>query len=187
VGNEFLFIVLNWRLSQPSRRGCNCCKLKDEQFALCGAFVAACISYQCLEHALDRFSAAWNQAGMKSGTEKTEVLSFQKTRSLRAASERQCAAAGGEAQVPCCGDHEWRKTQQVDCKTDWIDRAKAVLQEFHRTVDLTEIFHNRCFGFQIGLYSDSHLPVYSYQSGNDWRSAILCTSARGWIFAEVLA
>ena len=78
-------------------------------------------SEQGLQNALDRFSAAWDQAGMKIRAKKTEVLCHQKQRAVNAAGKGRgkYTAAGGEVQVLWGGIHEWRKTEQGNWYTGW--------------------------------------------------------------------
>ena len=60
-------------------------------------------SEQDLQHALDQFSAACDQAVMKTSTKHRAIMFLQKPKVVYAASERQYTAAGGEVQVPWGG------------------------------------------------------------------------------------
>jgi len=58
--------------SQPSRRGCHCWRLQDQPFAFAEVLVLVASSQQGLQHAIDRFSAACDQAEMKMSPKQTE-------------------------------------------------------------------------------------------------------------------
>ena len=63
-------------------------------------------SQQCLQHALDRFSAACDRAGRKIYTKYTEVLSLCKPKAVYAASEWHYTGGGEEVQAPRGGSCE---------------------------------------------------------------------------------
>jgi len=89
------------RQLQPSRWGCHSWELQDQPLIFWDDLVLIASSQQSLQHALDRFSAACDRAGMKINTENTEVLCLSSTQGsvAYAASERQYTA-GGEVQAP---------------------------------------------------------------------------------------
>ena len=78
-----------------------------------------------IQHALDRFSAACKKAGMKITLHIRGIVSVQESKLVYVASKGQCTAAGGEVQVPWCGIHEWRKTEQGDWNTEWLSKSSS--------------------------------------------------------------
>jgi len=62
------------RQSQPNRRGCHCWSCRINHLLFAEDLVLLTSSEQGLQHAHDRFSVAYIHAGMKTSTEKTEVL-----------------------------------------------------------------------------------------------------------------
>jgi len=62
------------RQSQPSRGGCYICELQKQPLTFADDLVLLTSSQQGLQHALDQFSAACDQARMKISTKNTEVL-----------------------------------------------------------------------------------------------------------------
>jgi len=68
-----------------------------------------------LQHALDRFSAAYDQGRMKIRTEKTKVLCLSRN-------PRRCAvqvSGSTVQQVETFEYHEWWKAEQGDCYMGW--------------------------------------------------------------------
>jgi len=66
------------------------------RFPVSDYLVLLTVSKQGLQHALDRFAAAWNRAGMKIGAKKWAAMSLKQPKAVYAASERQYTAEGGE-------------------------------------------------------------------------------------------
>ena len=66
---------------------------------------------QGLQHALNRFSAVCDRAGMKISTKKTGILSLKKPKAVYTASERQCNVAGGEDEVSWGGMNKLQKAE----------------------------------------------------------------------------
>ena len=68
---------------------------------------------QGLQDALDRFSAAFDQPGMKISTKNiNSFMSLQKPKPVRS-----IHSSSGEIQVICGDIHEWRNAEQADWYT----------------------------------------------------------------------
>jgi len=91
------------------------CRSNQQPFAFGDNLALLAFSQQDLQHALDRFSAACDQAGMAMSTKiprKKTSMSLQKFR--YAASECQYTITCGGLQVPSDCTHERRKSEQGD-------------------------------------------------------------------------
>ena len=78
-------------------------------FSFCGWIGTACVDLlnSGLQHAFDRFSVAWDQAGMKISAKNWCIVSLKTAKAVSSARERKFTAAGGDVQVPWGGIHEW--------------------------------------------------------------------------------
>ena len=74
------------RKPQLTRRGCQFWKLQGQPFFFRYDMVLP-VSYEDFQHALNRFSAAFDHAGMEIGTENPGAVSLQKPKAVYAASK----------------------------------------------------------------------------------------------------
>jgi len=90
-------------------------------------------SEQRLQHALDRFSAACNQAGMKTGTITTEVLRLSRNPRQCTLQVRSNALQQSEKfmYLGVVFTNDGRQNKEVDTR---IGRASTVLREPHHSV-----------------------------------------------------
>ena len=125
--STLLFLVPVYELygqSQPNRQGCHVFALHDQPIAFCELFGVVCILWRgcCHEFCkrvvvnmhLSCFQLCATRWEWKHQWKHRWVLSHQKPKPVRAASERQYIPASRECKVPCGGVHEWRKAEQGD-------------------------------------------------------------------------
>ena len=107
------------RQSQLSWGGCHICELQDQPLIFADDLVLLASSQHDLQHALDQFSAACNQARMKISTKNTKVLFSLQTKGSVCCKWAEYTAAGGEIQVYSGGINEWQKEERwgwwMDC------------------------------------------------------------------------
>jgi len=98
---------MNWIDSHSCQWRCHCWELQDQPLAFSRQFGASCIFLHDLQHALDQFSAACDQAVMKTST---------KTPSYCVSPETQGCARCKWAAIHCS---RWRSS----CTLGWCSRA----------------------------------------------------------------
>ena len=113
-------------------------------------------SQQRLQHALHRFSAACDRAGVKISTKKRSIMSLQKTKAVYAASERQYTAAGGEDQVPKgVFTSDGRRNEEIDTR---IGKANVFCVRFIALWSQTgALKHCKAVDFLFVFCSDPYL------------------------------
>ena len=115
-------------------------------------------SQQCLQHALDRFSAACDRAGTKISTKNTEVLCLS-------TNPRQCMlqVSGNTLQqvetfrhpgVAFASDGRW--SEEIDTR---IGKANAVLRELYRYVFTKQEFSNTS---KLSVFKSVFVPILIY-------------------------
>ena len=155
--------------SQPSWWGCDCLVLQDQPFALCGGwFGTASIFSTGLQHSLDLFSAACDQAGIKIAQKSRGIMSRQKP--------KQCMlqVSGNTLQqiekfkyFGMVFTRDGRQNKEIDT---WIGKANTVLKELYCSGDKMGATNTpKLFNLWI---SSSDPYLWSWNLGNDCKNPI---------------
>jgi len=131
--------------SQPSWRGCRSRELQDQRFTFCRRFVTASIFSTIFS-----MRPSWNE---NQHQKYRGNMSLYKAKVMFAASERQCTAAGGKSKyLGLVFTSDWRRTEE-------IDKANAVLCEFHRSVVTKRELSNNA---KLSVFKSVCVPILPY-------------------------
>ena len=113
-----------------------------------------------LTHAIDWFSAAFDQARMKISTKNWGIMSLKKPKAVYPASELQYTAAGGEVQVAYLvftNDGRWNKDNDTQ-----ICKENAVLHEFYHSM-VTKLELSKITKLSVFKSVFVSIPAYGHE------------------------